>query len=84
VSTVILLLLMSPLLLLVLMFSLVGDRCAVPGQAGRLPAVLRECGSIFRRLIDRVPSPRNLPNLSRGAGADLHNGQIDGSTGEAR
>lgn len=58
-STTILLLL-SPFLLLVSVFGVVVIVTLCQARTEDVPAVLKECGSIFRRLADRLPNPSNL------------------------
>lgn len=82
-STEILLLLLSPFLLLVAVFGLVVIVALCQAKPDDIPTVLRECSSIFRRLVDRVPSPRDLSNMTTRPAADLHNGQ-DGVAEEAQ
>ncbi len=80
-STTILLLL-SPFLLLVLMFSLVVIVALCQAKPDDVPAVLQECSSIFRRLVDRLPGPRDLPRVDRQRATELQNGSDDDVTSE--
>jgi hypothetical protein len=82
-TSIMILLLLSPLLLLVLMFGLVVIVALCQARPDDIPAVLRECSSVFRRLIDRVPSPRNLPNRSARTATERQNGRDDVAPEEA-
>ncbi len=64
-SEMIVLLLVLPLLVLVLVFGTVVTIALFQARPEDIPAVLRECNAVFRRLADRVPTVRSNDLLHR-------------------
>ncbi len=57
----IVLVLLSPFLLFVVVFGAVVVVALCHAKPEDVPAVLKECAAIFRRVLDRIPGNRSVP-----------------------
>jgi hypothetical protein len=71
-STMMLLLLLSPLLLLVAVVGVVAVVALVQAESKDVPEVVRVFCSIFRRLVERVPGAELLPDPIHDDVAETH------------
>jgi hypothetical protein len=84
VSTSILLLLLSPFFLLVTVFGVVVIVALCQAETEDIPAILKECMCVFRRLADRLPNPRGADDALGDGATEGHNALDDVRSEEAQ